>query len=199
MENLISHGDGDYSSYRILDASPRPGLVLSTLDEHDQSCVSVFLDRDAVQRLHNALGEWLHPQDLGPTNGQLAVAVKALADAVNGAATSVRPLWGRSEYVDAKPEPTINPCGCHDSEGYSVVDVPEPMCAECGHPRGNHFGLQACDTQESGIPCLCIAYTDVFAQAVPPSCVECGHPYSWHATDALGRTRTDCVRYRSAP
>ena len=95
------------------------------------------LDRDDVLRQHLTLGEWLHPQNQGPTNGQLATAVKALADAINGAATAVRPLWGpRGQCVDATPL-HLSPresCRAQDCDQARHVDPDEHRPQECPGP-----------------------------------------------------------------
>lgn len=185
MRLIFDHTDGDGDRVKVT-ADPEQIFIKAPR--------GAILDREEAQRLHNALGEWLHPQDLGPSGRTLEAAIKTLTDAVNGVATSVRPLWSnRSTYVDAKPEPTINPCGCHDSDGYSVIvaDSQNPHCIKCTHPWTRH-NLQGCQHDL----CICTEpRADRAGNATAPECAHCGHPYADHVT----RQEYACTRYRSAP
>lgn len=188
MTIIFRSYSGDGSSLRLSDAEPRH-LTFNT---------SGFakLDRDAVLRLHLTLGEWLHPQNLGPTNGQLATAVKALADAINGATTAVRPLWGpRGQYVDTNPGGEGHVDGLHPgktrvaTDGQTITtmhrpqecpgppecteDAPNPERAapnacQCGHGWTRH-GITGCFVRH----CRCAeAYSPLKAPATAPVCED---------------------------
>lgn len=181
------------------------------------------LDRDDVLRLHLTLGEWLHPQNLGPTNGQLATAVKALADAINGAAAATRPLWGpRGQYVDAaplhlSPRESCRAQNCDqarhvDPDRHRPQECPgppectedapakhaQPEGCECGHGWTRH-GPTGCFVRH----CRCTEGYSPPKAPEAPRCVDCGDEYAQHLNSGVlapcAGFRCTCRRYRSTP
>lgn len=197
MTAIFNHvddaGDELYVAPQIVDG-------LTVLGIHTNGDLPIRLDRHAALRLHLALGEWLHPQDLGPTNGQLADAVPRLADAMDAAATAVRPLWGQSKdvgtYVDAYSVPA------DQVQSQVPKQVITPKCSLCDKPWSSNHGQ---DVE----PCTPSAERQAElwqAEGTPtaPGCTECGHPYRKHegVTRCLGGpvgNWCECIRYRSAP
>lgn len=126
------------------------------------------LDRDIILSLHLALGEWLHPTDPGPASRTLEEALNRLTDAVNGAATAVRPLWSRkSEYVDASTWHSRLIGEVQDAEVRQVhrpqecPGAPEctedvPACARCGHAYSDHE--QSASRLSVCLTCQCTRY-----------------------------------------
>ena len=152
---IFRYTDTDGDCLEVHSISDR--LVFRSVDSDvDHATVAVSLPREELERLYNAIGERLFPQDLGPNPGDYATAVKALSDAINGLATSVRPLWSGPRAA----------CGCI-GEGHPtsspVEQDPEPR--EVGHP-------------EPSAPC-----TRPRPSFYRPeyTCIECGYLWTEHA------------------
>lgn len=156
MEDFI-HNDSAGDKLRV-------AFMVSIAEMHITSDEGyVELDRDAVQRLHNALGEWLHPNNLRPTSYTLQQAITDLTSAVNGAATAVRPLWS-SPQARCDTHCVV----LHSAEGEEVVhDAADPEPHDVGHPEPE----SACSRPR--LPHYRPAWT----------CIRCGSPWSEHRTD----------------
>lgn len=196
MEKIYSLEEPGLPRFRVEVSDVRPILFFETVMQGspgragEHTCRA--LDRGEVQRLHSALGEWLYPQNLGPTTAEREEAVKALHTLAAGLANAIRPLWSAErcrrcgvargaartgcagdarecEYIrpgDRGYEFLAEPapaCRCHDNEGNSVLPDPEPR--DVGHPEPEP---------------LCTRTRPADAHPVS-RCTFCGHLWSDHA------------------
>lgn len=162
---IHQHRDEDGDVFRVHKRG-ESALSLQVL-KGDANTSTVYASREQAERLHNALGEWLYPQNPGPTPGDYAAAVKALGDAVNGLAGSIRPLW--SAPVAADPYCHLKGCGWGSCtphpDGCTRCTEPDPEPRDVGHPEPEP---------------LCTRTRPTDAHPVS-RCTFCGHLWSLHA------------------
>lgn len=193
---IHQHRDEDGDVFRVHKRG-ESALSLQVL-KGDANTSTVYASREQAERLHNALGEWLYPQNPGPTPGDYAAAVKALGDAVNGLAGSIRPLWsapqrtatgGGVSWVPELDEP-IDPephdvCTCpHDESSHGDIGCTAPtrlgpvqLVCRC---RWRVTDPEPRDVGHPEPEPLCTRTRPADAHPVS-RCTFCGHLWSDHA------------------
>jgi len=186
MSSIFVHRDNDGDELDV-HRSPET-LIVHSIREHDGELTSVGLDREAVSRLYDALGEWLYSTGVPlPDHSLIEQLIRRAAE---DAVVTVLPLNLRpdvqSRYVDAGTASCVIP-GCKLFPGMTQHFEHDPEPREVGHP-GPTWDDKLWGASASSV-------------VVPKQLVgcECGHPGALHSyDDALGctYTRCECMRVR---
>lgn len=169
------------------DGVPAQGVLFANISEERLGITyetGIHLDRAQVQRLHNALGEWLYP--IG-----VALPEDRLRSVVQGLAAAILPL---SQALGAQTQTVIEP----DPEPHDVGHPEHSSAPFCGCIRlGAPIGERCPDCRHwHRVNTRCMHRDGAPRQLV--GC-ECGHRWALHShDDALGCTctRCECMRVR---
>lgn len=118
MSEIFRHTDEDGDRIAVWEADLR--LHMEVKPSEEQSYIG-YLHRDAVMRLHAALGEWLYPT--GVTLPEKPLTPSDIRGMVAGQVAEIMALHQSPQagYVDAAPEPH-----------------PDPYCTRCLHSWPRH-------------------------------------------------------------
>lgn len=196
MMAIFTHTDQDGDSVEVIERT-KDTLTVSVAGYMKRRTAQGDLSREAVTRLHAALGEWLFPAYAGTPDTSLLERMvrKAAEDAVS----AVLPLAARpgAGHVDVDPEPhdvghpeagptwddqlwgsvegpgRAGPCGSVARKGVLLCDP----CPGCGYVWALHRAQPDCGCIRGGAD-------------IGESCPSCQH---WH------RTGTRCTAARPVP
>ena len=163
--------DGDELTLR---PSHNPAGSLMFHCDRDEVRHSVRVPRDVVERLHNALGAWLYPNEPGPKAPLPVRPVVSLTPAdvrsiVAEQMAVVLPLHlahlGTAQGNDPIPARKFTPCNLSQP----IFKLDDAPCSECGNRWGDHPGVIAARSNW-----LAYGSTPADCDTPPPA----GHPFT---------------------
>lgn len=190
MDRIFLYTDRENDSVHVWDESPED-LVIKNIPDHGGTA-AVRLDRDAVLRLHTALGKWISGDDT-PVYGADTLYGQLIQQAVAAEVARVLPL-----HLSPVATCRVGACDAARHLAEPVCTVPEhaalvtaatlpyggqcPGCTPMGCTDPSHAGPAEPEPHDVGHP----TYEDArpLVRVGPSHCGECTHSMKDHI--ALG-------------
>lgn len=179
---LFEYTDTDDDTLNVEAREGQPGWLFFRIPADNTNELDgrgVDIPRETVQRLHQALGEWLFPVAPGtPDTTLLETMVKKAAE---DAVTAILPL--HLKPVAYTPEPDAE-------DGWQRAD---PSPHDAGHPEPLCTRNRPEDAHPASRCTWCGHLWSVHAPSAPVPGCTCGHWVGWHGTDGCTRSGCGCT------